>query len=278
MPRHTIPIDVPVGARCYDFCLGGKDNFPVDREFVRNHAARFPEVIDLVREGRKFLYRVVRYLARDVGIDQFIDMGTGLPTQENVHQVAQRFRPHARVVYVDNDPMVLTHGRALLAKNERTSMVSGDLTAPRSILDDPDVRRLIDFDRPVAVLFLAVLDFVVEDATVIAAMDSVKRTLPPGSHIALSHFAAEVPVLAAQGSESARRGGVELTWRSPEDIQGFAAGLEPVAPGFVDVSQWRPDPDQPELGDVDAELRPYLGASKVEKRVMAFGGVGRIPE
>jgi hypothetical protein len=149
--------DVPSPARMYDYGLGGKDNFAVDREANLAGLAQFPELLDIARENRLFLYRVVQFLAGEAGIRQFLDMGSGLPSAQNVHQVAQQFQADGRVVYVDNDPVVLTHGRALLAEQGRTTVVMADMTRPHDILAHADVRRLIDFSQPVAVLFLSVL-------------------------------------------------------------------------------------------------------------------------
>lgn len=276
-----IPTNVPTGARCYDYCLGGKDNFAVDRESVLSTLARFPESLDIARENRLFLYRVVRYLARDAGIRQFLDMGSGLPTQNNVHQVAREFQPDARVVYVDVDPIVLAHGRALLVEggdeDAVTTVVTADLTRPQEILAHEEVRGLIDFTEPVAVLYLSVFHAVLDDAVVRGALDPVKETIVSGSYLALSQFATEDEALREESIKHSKAQGLELRWRSPQRIREFAHGLEPVEPGMVDVSQWRPDPDQPALSPVDPPLRPFLGAATGSKRVVEYGGVLRKP-
>ncbi|TDB78436.1 hypothetical protein E1264_36805, partial [Actinomadura sp. KC216] len=147
---------MPTSARVYGWYLGGKDNYEIDRRFAMKHLPDFPEGLDITRANRLFLYRAVRYLVQDAGIRQFIDMGCGLPTDDNVHQVAQRFAPDARVVYVDIDPIVLIHARALLAGDGSTTVITADMRDQDTILNHEDTRRLIDFSEPLAVLFLSV--------------------------------------------------------------------------------------------------------------------------
>ncbi|HEU5161121.1 MAG TPA: SAM-dependent methyltransferase [Streptosporangiaceae bacterium] len=267
--------DVPVPARLYDYCLGGKDNFAVDREAVLAVSQEIPEAVDSARANRRFLYRAVRFLARDAGIRQYIDMGSGLPTQNNVHEVAQRFQPDARVVYIDHDPIVVTYGRALLADSDRTTVITADLTRPTEILNDPTVQRLIDFSAPVAVLFLSVAHFVPEDTTVRAMLGTVVDAIVPGSYVAFSQIVGPSRAAVEHSNNIMKARGV--TWRNriKADVTGFLHGLEPVEPGLVNVEDWRPDPFQPELPPVDEALTPYVGASAVHKGFMEFGGVLR---
>lgn len=276
LPPPGLDMTQPSPARVYDYGLGGKDNFAVDREAAVAILSRFPEGVDVARENRLFLYRVVRYLARDAGIRQFVDLGSGLPTQDNVHQVAQRFHPDAHVVYVDKDPIVLAHGRALLADDATTTVIQADMTEPEAILAHPDTRRLIDFDRPVAALFMSVAHSIPDDEAVCGMFDIVARALPSGSYLAASQIAGTDPETVAEHNEVAR--GVGLAWKTRlvdefrEMLTG--TGMEPVEPGLVDVSDWRPDPDQPPLNPVPAPLRPYLGVGEVRgKRLSEFGGV-----
>ncbi|GAA3763946.1 SAM-dependent methyltransferase [Salinactinospora qingdaonensis] len=263
----------------YDYCLGGKDNFAVDREAVLAVNKNFPEGVDVARQNRLFLYRVVRFLAQEAGIDQFLDLGSGLPTQHNVHQVAQQFQPGAHVVYVDNDPIVLAHGRALLADNDATTVITADLTEPREILARPDVAQLIDFTRPVAALFLSVPHSIPDDHTLRDTLSTVTRALTPGSFVALSQAAGVDEEAAQENTELATSLGLAWKTRTVAEFTALVAelGLEPVEPGLIDVNDWRPDPDQPPLAPVDAPLRPYVGAVTGAKRVMELGGVLRKP-
>lgn len=272
-----IPTDVPTPARMYDYVLGGKDNFAIDRDAVQTMMARFPESLDAVRGNRLFLYRVVRFLARDVGIRQFLDMGSGLPTLTNVHQVAQEFQPDAHVVYVDNDPIVLAHSRAMLAGDESTAVVTADMSEPAVILAHPRVRELIDFSQPVAVLFLSVMHSIVDDATVHSMLATVVDAIVPGSYLALSQGVGLDQAAADESNEMGKKLG--LTWknRTPPAVVEFVRGLEPVEPGLGDVLDWRPDPTQPPLGPVHGPLRKYIGGGRGDKRFIEFGGVLRKP-
>jgi hypothetical protein len=260
----------------YDYGLGGKDNFAVDREANLAGLAQFPELLDIARENRLFLYRVVRFLAGEAGIRQFLDMGSGLPAAQNVHQVAQQFQPDARVVYVDNDPVVLTHGRALLAEQGRTTVVMADMTRPDDILAHADVRRLIDFSQPVAALFLSALHSVPDDAVAVSMLSTTVGALAPGSFLALSQCVGESIEAADEHNKVAGQVGLAWKTRMADDIRGFVAGMEPVPPGLVDVADWRPDRFQPPLAPVDLPLRPFLGAAARHKRLKEFGGVLRI--
>jgi hypothetical protein len=264
---------VPSPARTYDYCMGGKDHFAADRESVLATCAQIPEALDIARDNRRFLYRAVRFLARDAGISQFLDMGSGLPTQANVHEVAQRFRPSAHVVYVDIDPIVLSHGRALLADEETTTVITADMTEPEKVLADPDAQRLIDFDRPVAALFLSVGHFVPDGQVLRQMLDTVMDALAPGSYVAFSQIVGPDTTSVDQSNQMMESRGVTWKNRVHADVIQLLRGFETVPPGLVDVKDWRPDPFQPGLGPVAEPLRPYLGASAGDKRFMEFGGV-----
>ena len=193
----------------YDFWLGGHDNFAVDRAAALTVSEAAPEMKLMAVENRKFLRRAVRYLAAEAGIAQFLDIGTGLPTQGNVHQVAQQVNPDARVVYVDNDPMVLAHSRALKTGGN-TAVIEADLRNPVSILDHPRTRALIDFSQPLAVLLVAVLHFIGGSDDPYAIVGSIRDALPPGSYLVISHATAE----SSSGDSPARwRSTTERTWR-----------------------------------------------------------------
>jgi hypothetical protein len=182
---------VPNVARIYDRLLGGKDNYQADRDAAARLQALLPDAAKAARDNRHFLERVVRYLVGQAGIRQIIDIGTGLPTRDNVHEVAQRIAPETRVVYVDNDRVVVRHGMALLATNANVAMVEADLRAPREIMTDPDTWRLIDFDSPVAVLMLASLHFVTDAENPQAIVRLWRETMRHGSYLAISHITAD---------------------------------------------------------------------------------------
>src|SRR5581483_6506441 len=181
VPSWVIAPHIPSVARMYDYYLGGKDNFAADRQAAEQVIAAMPYVLQFTRANRAFLARAVTLMARQ-GVRQFLDLGSGLPTQENTHEVAQRVAEESRVVYVDNDPIVLTHARALLAGNDRTVVVQADLRDPRGVLDHPDVRGTLDLDRPVGVLLLAMLHFVTDDELASSIVTQLREALAGGSY------------------------------------------------------------------------------------------------
>ncbi|MFD7455264.1 SAM-dependent methyltransferase [Kitasatospora sp. NPDC059827] len=239
----------PSIARVYDYLLGGKDNFPVDREIGDFFLRDLPGSVAIAFANRRALVRAVGAMADD-GIRQFIDMGSGLPTADNVHQVAQRHAPDAHVVYVDNDPMVLAHGRALLATDDRTAVAQADLRAPETIRQHPEVRRLIDFDRPVGVLFSAVLHHLNDDERPADVVRWWADRVAPGSLVYVSHFrsgANEETRLAEQKLQGSLGRG---RWRTDEELLGLFGGLELLEPGLEFCSSWRPDPGDGGTGDL----------------------------
>jgi SAM-dependent methyltransferase len=248
----------PTIARVYNYLLGGKDHFSGDREFAHRLLELAPGAPAVLRANRDFVGRVVRHLARAHGIEQFIDVGTGLPTQENVHQMAHEVNPDARVVYVDNDPMVLAHARALLANDRRVTVVEGDLRDPDGFLDDEETRRLIDFTKPVAVLVIGVLHFLTADDDPRGIMMHIRDLIAPGSHLAISHIAARPETI--RGAEMARRTGAPGFGRKKEEIAAFFDGFEMEPPGLVSVSMWRPGFEH---GD--------------DRDVWLYAGLGRTP-
>lgn len=272
-----IPTDVPTSARAYDWLLGGKDSFEIDRKFILDQLPLFPEALDIARQNRQFLYRAVRYLVRDAGIRQFLDMGCGLPTDNNVHQVAQAFAPDARVVYVDIDPIVLTHGRALLGNAVSSTVITADMRDQQAILDHPDVGRLIDFSEPLAVLFLSVVHHLPDADDPRRVLRTIIDRSVPGSFLALSQVVCDDPARAAEMTESTSARGIPWQTRTPAEVDAFTDGLEPVEPGLVDLNGWRPDPDQPPLAPPDPVLEPYVGATERSKGIYEYGGVLRKP-
>ena len=235
----------PHVARMYDYYLGGKDNFAVDREAVAAVETAMPEVRQLARENRAFLRRAVTFMAA-AGIRQFIDIGAGLPTAGNTHEVAQKAAPGARVVYVDNDPIVLTHGRALLVTNADTTVVTADLREPRKVVEHDDVRRLIDFTQPVGVLLIAMTHFL-RDAEREPVMSVLRESLAPGSLLATTHVTVDNHSRdAVEGVEAVyRKTPTPIFFRRHDEIARFFDGFELVAPGLVVIDEWRPDPDDP---------------------------------
>ncbi|MGV9532187.1 SAM-dependent methyltransferase [Streptosporangium sandarakinum] len=240
---------VPSAARIYDYLLGGKDNFASDRAAAEKLLEITPNAREGVQANRRFLRRAVRFMAES-GIRQFLDIGAGLPTQENVHQVAQKAAPDSRTVYVDNDVIVLTHGRALLADDQRTIVVDGDLREPGTILDDPRVAKHLDFTRPVGVLLLAVLHFVPDDDLAERIVATLRDRLVPGSAVAISHLS------FGDLDENTVRKGRELytrtaagspTPRTHAQILRFFDGFELVEPGLTSTEDWRPEADEPRL-------------------------------
>ncbi|MFL1427506.1 MULTISPECIES: SAM-dependent methyltransferase [unclassified Nocardiopsis] len=229
-------------ARLYDYYLDGKDNYPVDREVGDRLLEKIPEIRSMALANRAFLRRVVRYMAGE-GIDQFLDLGSGLPTADNTHEVAQTVNPDVRVVYVDHDPMAVAHGNAVLATDpERTAMVAADLRNPASILSHPDTRRLIDFDRPVGLLLIAVLHFLPDDTRPYGIVRTLRDVLPTGSITAISHVENQTaPDRAALMEEVYASTSAPGRTRSHAEISRFLDGMEMVHPGVTYVCDWRPE-------------------------------------
>jgi hypothetical protein len=239
-----IDASVATAARMYDYWLGGHDNFAADRIAALKVAESLPEVPLVAKANRAFLGRAVRFLAGEAGIRQFLDLGTGLPTGGNVHQVAQAIAPGARVVYVDNDPMVLAHARALKT-GEGTAVIHADLRDAGTILDYPDTRRLIDFSQPLAILFVAVLHFV-GDPDARAAVARFTSAAAPGSYLVLSHATGDPdPQSATAGTAPYAGTANPVTLRTGAEILEFFDGLDMVEPGLVAVQHWRPGENDP---------------------------------
>jgi len=247
-PSPGIDVSVPNVARIYDYWLGGKDNFAADREAADRQARAIPQLPWLARQNREFLRRVVRFLAGQ-GIAQFLDIGSGLPTNQNVHEVAQRVRPDARVVYVDIDPVVISHAQALLSGSQTTA-VRADVSRPDEILLAPEVRRLIDFSKPVAVLVIAVLHIVPDEADPAGAMARIRAAMAPGSYLVISHAAVSPDhvVGTKRLSETARAvadttRATTVPGRTGDEIAGFFGDMTLVEPGLTDIWAWRPESD-----------------------------------
>lgn len=282
LPDMVIPLDRPTSARAYGWMLGGKDNYAVDREFILDTLKLFPECVDIARQNRRFLYRAVRYLVQEAGISQFIDMGCGLPTDNNVHEVAQALDPSARVVYVDIDPIVLAHGRALLADNDATTVITADMRTPEAVVDHPATRNLIDFSEPVAVLYLSVGHHLQDDDEVGSGVrHAIRHVLDThaaaGSHLAFSQVVHDDPTAAARMSQQINEAGIPWQTRTPAEVDALVDDLEPVAPGMVNLHDWRPDPDQPALDPTPKTLTAYEGITNNRVGAYEYGGILRKP-
>ncbi|MBF6469808.1 SAM-dependent methyltransferase [Nocardia beijingensis] len=252
-------------ARVYDYWLGGKDNYPADRALGDTVAMHIPAIRDMARANRAFLGRAVRHLARDAGIAQFLDIGTGLPTAGNTHEVAQRIDPAARVLYVDNDPLVLAHARALMASTPpgRIDFLDADLRDPHAILDAPALAETFDPDRPIAILLVAVMMFFDDSEDPLGVVGRLLDAAPSGSYLVLTHFTEDFDARAtARAVAAARQAGIAFRPRSRAETESFFTGTQLVEPGVVPVDAWRPDTD---------------AAPAQERSAWYWAGVGRKP-
>ncbi|SEG92275.1 S-adenosyl methyltransferase [Thermomonospora echinospora] len=250
-------------ARMYDYLLGGRENYAADRQAAEHLLRIAPSSRQLAVINRRFLRRAVRYAAEREGVRQFIDHGSGLPTAENVHQIAQRADPSARVVYVDNDPVVLAHARALLADRDRTTVITADLRRVEEVLGHPDVKQLIDFAEPVAALFVSVLHCIPDSDDPGGLIRRVADRLAPGSLVVLSHLVSTDARMRRRLTEflHGATGGGWGRVRHPDEIAPWFEGLELVEPGLVEISSWHPEP-----GDVRQPTTEWI----------EFGGVARV--
>ncbi|WP_043664481.1 SAM-dependent methyltransferase [Streptomyces xylophagus] len=249
-------------ARMYDAMLGGDHNFAIDREAVAAFTAIDPQVRTLARANRDFLGRAVRFLVES-GVRQFIDLGSGIPTQGNVHEVAQAASPGARVVYVDNDPVAVAHSTSLLADNPDADIVDGDIRRPADVLSSPQVRKLIDFDQPVAVLMITILHFITPAEDPAGIVAAFRDALPDGSWLALSHATNQdrPDTAAAVGQLYRSKATSPVTARSYEEILALFDGFDLVAPGLTYVPLWRPDPED-EIPEKPSEYWVYAGVGR----------------
>jgi len=249
-------------ARMYDAMLGGQHNFAIDREALAALTAIDPQVRTLARANRAFLGRAVRHLV-EAGVRQFIDLGSGIPTQGNVHEVAQAASPEARVVYVDSDPVAVAHSTTLLAANPDADIVDADIRRPAEVLASPQVRKLIDFEQPVAVLMNAILHFVTDQENPAGIVAAYRDALPDGSWLALTHATnQDRPDTAAAVSKLYRsRATSPVSVRSHDEILELFAGFDMVDPGLVHVPLWRPDPGD-RIPDNPSEYWVYAGVGR----------------
>ncbi len=259
-----IDTTIPHSARIWNYWLGGKDNYAVAREAADAFAALYPQITVNAREARGFLRRAVEFLAGEAGIRQFLDIGTGLPTADNTHEVAQRVAPDARVVYVDNDPLVLAHARALLVGTPEgmTKYLDADIRDVEGLVKG--AAEILDFTEPVAVLMLGVLGHIADAGEARGLVGQILAHVPPGSYLAICDGTITEAKRKAQ-QEYGKTGGAVYTNREPEEIASFFEGLEWIEPGFVSVPLWRPD-------------RPAaVPAGASPRAIDEYGGVARKP-
>ena len=249
-PADRIDTESAHSARIYDYILGGKDYYPADKEAGDAMAREWPALPIHMRANRDWMNRAVRWLAEEAGIRQFLDIGTGIPTSPNLHEIAQSVAPASRVVYVDNDPIVMMHAQALLVGDPRgvTSYLEADVRDPGAILQRPELRETLDLDRPVGLLLVALLHFVHDDEQVEGIVRELVGALAPGSHVVLSHGTMDLS--DAEGIAAYEQmfaaGGTDVRARSRATLERWLAGLEILEPGIVPVADWRPDdPDAP---------------------------------
>jgi S-adenosyl methyltransferase len=264
-PRHhtsKIQFDVPHAARMWNYWMGGKDNYPVDRAAGDAVAEVYPDIVTMATQSRQFLIRAVRFLAGEAGIRQFLDIGTGLPTMQNTHEVAQSIAPDSRIVYVDNDPLVLAHARALLVNTTAqgvTTYVDADYHNPELIISD--ARNVLDFTKPIAVMFMGVLGYVSEFDVLRSIVTRVMNSVPSGSYLVLWDSTDTGEAVREGGSKLTETGAVPYNLRSLEQLGRCFDGFEMVPPGLVPITQWRPN--QTEIGKPE--------------HIDAYGAVSRKP-
>ena len=264
MVQARIDTTRPHPARVYNYLLGGKDNFAVDRETAEKVMQSWGTARAAARENRAFLGRAVRYLVTEAGIRQFLDIGTGLPSANNVHEVAQSIAPQCRVVYVDNDPIVLAHARALLASSPqgRTAYIDADARQPEKILADPLTLDTLDFSQPIALMLVAILHFIPDDQDPAAMIATLLDALPSGSYLVATHVTPEYdPDMLYGAGRVYQDRGLSGALRTADELAALAfTGLEMVEPGIVPVSEWRPEGDGPH--PLPAEVNANAGVAR----------------
>jgi hypothetical protein len=266
-PRAGLKLDTTVShsARIWNYWLGGKDNFAVDREAGDKVAAMLPSIVVQARADRAFLGRAIRYLAGEAGIRQFLDIGTGLPTADNTHEVAQRVAPEARIVYADNDPLVLLHARALLTSSPEgvCDYVDGDLREPDKILDQ--AARTLDFTRPVGLMLLGIVHHIPDTDQAYSIVRRLTAALAPGSYLTINHSTSAVHGAAMEEAVAHwnRVGTPPMTLRTPQQIARFFEGVDLLEPGVVSCTRWRPDISPP--GGQPPEVDEFCGIARKPK-------------
>lgn len=260
-----IDIERPSAARMYDYFLGGSNNFAADRKLAQEYLRVLPDMPAIARAQRAVLHRAVRYLG-EAGVDQFLDLGSGMPTVGNVHEIAQQANPGARVVYVDVDPVAAAHGRALLSSTPHAGVVLADVRDPAYVLSHPVTRELLDFSRPIGVLMIAVLHFLPDRDDPIGLIGRYRDATVPGSYLAITHATSDYqPEMARRAEEVYQRASHQIVYRSKREIAALLAGYELVEPGLVDLIHWRPDPD-PAPDPLGGDVKRYSGYAAVGRK------------
>jgi hypothetical protein len=242
--RTTFRPDIPSSARIYDYFLGGKDNYPADRDAADQIATYLPNIREAAQINRAFVRRAVRYLVNEAGISQLIDIGTGLPTMGNVHEVAMAANPAARVVYVDHDPVVLAHARNMLQGTPNAVIIGHDMRAPGDILADPELRRLVDFAEPVGLLFVSMLHFLSDADDPAGVIGEMLAPFPPGSHVALTHATADAVPQVRAAARVFDAATTPMVVRTRAEVLALVRGLDVVEPGLVWTPEWHPEPGE----------------------------------
>ena len=256
-PSRPAPVDVdtatPHPARIYDYILGGKDNFAADQAAARAAMAANPHLVTAMRENRAAMRRAAAFLARDQGIRQFLDIGTGLPTSPNLHEVVQAVAPDARIVYVNNDPIVLSHARALLSSNGDGSCayLDADLRVPDTILADPLLPRTLDMAKPTGLMLFGILHFLQDGDDPYGVVARLVDALAPGSYLAIQHATADFYPPGSGTAGAYNRAGIPFQYRTRDEFGRFVAGLQLVPPGIVPMAEWRAD-DEPRPSPLEA--------------------------
>lgn len=266
--RYWVPagvdISVPSMARAYDYLLGGGHNFAVDRELANKAEQAVPGSRQIAQLNRRFLARAVRFLI-DCGVRQFLDLGSGIPTVGNVHEIARRAAPESRVLYVDKDPIAVAHSELILAGNDSAAAIEADLRDPAAIIDSPQARRLLNFDEPIATLMVMVLHWVPNDEDPYGLLDQYRRALASGSYLVISHVTADQRPTEIQGAaeviEQAKSPDL-LNYRSHAEIQRFFTGFDLVEPGLVGCGIWQPTGDDGFTDDSEFNAHIYAGVGR----------------
>jgi S-adenosyl methyltransferase len=259
-----VDMERPSAARMYDYYLGGSHNFAADRDLAEEYMQVLPDMPHIARAQRGFLHRAVKYMAQS-GIDQFLDLGSGIPTVGNVHEIARSVRPNASVVYVDSDPVAVAHSTALLAGVPRTAVVHADLRNPDHVLSSSALTDTLDLTRPLGVLMIAVLHFVPDEDHPAEVVAAFRDATVPGSHLAITHATSDYqPEVARRAEAVYTRASHPIVYRTRQEILGLMPGYELVEPGLADLIRWRPDPSEgPDpLGGDDARYSGYAAVGR----------------
>ncbi|WP_216893121.1 SAM-dependent methyltransferase [Nocardia alni] len=257
-------LDRAHGARIYDYILGGKDYYDLDRAAGEESLRAWPALRVRMRANREFMHRAARFLAAERGIRQFLDIGTGIPTRPNLHEVVQAIAPETRIVYADNDPIVLAHARALMSSTQqgRTTYINADMREPESILAAPQLRETLDLDEPVGLLLIAMLHFIEDDQEALRVVRQVIDALPSGSYFATTIATDDFdPEPLAKVRDLYHAHGETLEWRTKAQAQEFFTGLELEEPGLVQMHKWRPDSSNE--GIADSDIAMYAAVARI---------------